>query len=52
MREMGFALTLHPIVEGIKADHVPNLALNAWYLDDIILVRSKKDLADALSIHC
>ena len=43
-------LTLHFIVEGIKADHVPHLTLNAWYLDDVILVGSPEDLADALSI--
>ena len=42
--------TLHPIVEGIKADHEPYLALNAWYHDDIIMVGSPEDLADALSI--
>ena len=47
---MRFALTLHPIIEGIKADHVPNLALNAWYLDDVILVGFPEDLADVLSI--
>ena len=47
---MRFALTLYPIVEGIKADHVPHLVLNAWYLDDVILVGSPEDLADALSI--
>ena len=29
---LGFSLTLHPIVERIKAE-VPSLALNAWYLD-------------------
>ena len=30
---LGFALTLHSIIERIKAE-VPGLALNAWYLDD------------------
>ena len=34
---LGFSLTLHPIVEHIKAE-VPSLALNAWYLDDGTLV--------------
>ena len=46
---LGFALTLHPIVERIKAE-VPTLALNAWYLDDGILVGSPEDLLAALRI--
>ena len=46
---LGFALTLHPIVEHIKAE-VPTLALNAWYLDDGILVGSPEDLLAALRI--
>ena len=46
---LGFALTLHPIVERIKAE-VPGLALNVWYLDDGTLVGSPEDLAVALSI--
>ena len=46
---LGFALTLHPIVERIKAE-VPTLALNAWYLDDGILVGSPEDIVAALRI--
>ena len=46
---LGFALTLHPIVERIRAA-VPNLTLNAWYLDDGILVGSSRDIAAALNI--
>ena len=44
-----FALTLHPIVERIKAE-VPGLKVNAWYLDDGTLCGSPKDLATALGI--
>ena len=43
------ALTLHPIVKHIKAE-APELALNAWYLDDSILMGSSGDLAAALSV--
>ena len=46
---LGFALTLHPIVEHIKAE-VPSLALNAWYLDDGTLVGQPGDLLAALHI--
>ena len=46
---LGFALTLHPIVECIK-DEVPDLALNAWYFNDGTLVGFPEDLALALSI--
>ena len=46
---LGFGLTLHPIVERIKAE-VPTLALNAWYLDDGTLVGSPGDLSAALRI--
>ena len=46
---LGFALTLHPVVERIKAE-VPALALNAWYLDDGTLVGSPGDLSAALHI--
>ena len=45
----GFALTLHPIVEHIKAK-VPGLALNTWYLDDGTLIGHPEDLATALHI--
>lgn len=30
---LGFALTLHPLIEHIK-EELPALSLNAWYLDD------------------
>ena len=43
---LGFALTLHLIVECI----VPGLALNAWYLDDGMLVGTPAELAAALAI--
>ena len=46
---LGFALTLHPLVERIKAK-VPSLALNAWYLDDGTLVGPTEDLSAALEI--
>ena len=46
---LGFALSLHPLVERIKAE-APGLALNAWYLDDGTLVGSLEDLAAALHI--
>ena len=44
-----FALTLHPIIERIKAE-VPGLGLNTWYLDDGTLVGPPEDLAAALRI--
>ena len=46
---LGFALTLHPIIERIRAE-VPSLALNAWYLDDGTLVGPPGDLSAALHI--
>ena len=46
---LGFALTLHPIIQRIKTE-LSALALNAWYLDDGTLVGSSKDLSDALHI--
>ena len=46
---LAFALTLHPVVEGIKVE-VPGLALNAWFLDDGTLAGSPGDLAAALHI--
>ena len=46
---LGFALTLHPIIEA----EVPNLDLNAWYLDDGTLIGSPEDLLAGvyLEIH-
>ena len=46
---LGFALTLQPIIEKIKED-VPNLLINAWYLDDGTLCGSASDLCAALAI--
>ena len=46
---LGFSLTLHPIIERIKAE-VPSLALNAWYLDDGTLVGPPESLSAALDI--
>ena len=46
---LGFALTLHPIVEHIR-EHVPGLALNSRYLDDGTLIGSPDQLAAALDI--
>ena len=46
---LGFSLTLHPIVERIKAE-VPSLALNAWYLDDGTLMGPPEGLSAALDI--
>ena len=44
-----FALTLHSIVERLKRD-VPNLLIDAWYLDDGTLCGTAEDLAKALAI--
>ena len=46
---LGFALTLHPLIEKIKTE-VPNLPLNVWYLDDGTLMGSPEELTAALSI--
>ena len=46
---LGFALTLHPLIEKIKAE-LPRLTLNAWYLDDGTLMGHPEDLAAALHI--
>ena len=46
---LGFALTLHPLIEMIKAE-LPGLTLNAWYLDDGTLMGHLEDLAAALHI--
>ena len=44
MGPLGFALTLQPFIEKIKAE-VPGFSLNAWYIDDGTLVGSPEDLA-------
>ena len=49
MGPLCFALALHPIVEKIKLE-VPNLLINAWYLDDGSFCGSPEDLVKALSI--
>ena len=46
---LGFALTLHPIVERIKRE-VPGLLLNPWYLDDGTLCGPLPDIYSALDI--
>ena len=46
---LAFALALHPIIEHIQ-EHVPNMRLNSWYLDDGTLVGSPDQLAAALDI--
>ncbi len=46
---LGFALTLQPIVDLIQSE-VPDLSINAWYLDDGTLVGSPNDLMSALEI--
>ena len=46
---LGFALTLYPLVERIRAE-VPSLALNSWFLDDGTLVGPPEDLSAALEI--
>ena len=45
----GFALTLQPIAQRIKAE-VPGLRINVWYLDDGTLCGSPHDLVEALRI--
>ena len=46
---LGFALTLQPLIEKLKAS-VAGLGLNVWYLDDGTLMGFPGDLADALQI--
>lgn len=46
---LGFALTLHPLIEHIK-EELPALSLNAWYLDDGTLTGPPECLARALAI--
>ena len=46
---LGFALALHPIIELIQ-QNVPDLLINAWYLDDGTLCGSASDLCAALAI--
>ena len=44
-----FALTLHPLIEQIQSS-VPDLRLNAWYLDDGCLCGPPASLFSALEI--
>ena len=46
---LAFALSLQPIVERIKRD-VPDMQINAWYLDDGTLCGTAEDLRAALAI--
>ena len=46
---LGFAMALHPLIEQVK-DEVPELVLNAWYLDDGTLCGTLDDLTHALDI--
>ena len=46
---LGFALTLHPIVERIQSE-VPSLGINAWYLDDGTLCGAPDTISSALNI--
>ena len=46
---LGFALTLHPIIEKVKSE-VPGLLANSWYLDEGTLCGSPDDVNLALSI--
>ena len=46
---LGFAVNLQPIIEKIKAE-MPNLLINAWYLDDGTICGSASDLCAALAI--
>ena len=49
MGPLGFALTLQPIAQRIKAE-VSGLRINVWYLDDRTLCGSPHDLVEALRI--
>ena len=49
MGSLGFALTLHPLIEKIKAEF-PGLTLNAWYLVDGTLMGPPEDLALFLTL--
>ena len=46
---LAFALAFQPIVERIRRE-VPDLQINAWYLDDGTLCGSAADLTAALAI--
>ena len=46
---LGFALTLHPIIERIKAE-VQSTTMNAWYLDDGTIMGPPDALTSALHI--
>ena len=49
MGPLGFAMALQPVIERIKRE-VPDLLLNAWYLDDGTLCGTLDDLQSALAI--
>ena len=46
---LGFALTLHSLVERIEAE-APSLDINAWYLDDGTLIGPPESLAASLRL--
>ena len=46
---LGFALTLHPLVEHIQAEFT-SLELNAWFLDDGTLIGPPSALSSPLNI--
>ena len=46
---LGFALTLHPLMEHIQAE-ATSLELNTWFLDDGTLIGPPSDLSSALNI--
>ena len=46
---LGFALTLHPLLEKIQTN-AQGLHVNAWYLDDDTFCGSASDIAAALTI--
>ena len=46
---LGVSLTLHPIIKRTRTA-IPTLALNAWYLNDGMLLGSPEDLSASLHI--
>ena len=46
---LGFAMALHPLILHVQ-EQVPDLVLNAWYLDDGTLCGSAEDLLKGLEI--
>jgi hypothetical protein len=46
---LGFAMVLHPLLQELKSQ-VPDLVINAWYLDDGVLCGCPDDLLRAIDI--